>query len=238
MNLKDVLRHNVFKLPLSKIPENEKCIINTINPHSYCEAKKDNHFERALLSSDILLPDGIGIVIASRFLLGEKIKKVAGDDVHSFLLKRANRNFQKIFYIGASLNTLNLITKRINVDYPNIQVSTYSPPFRSEFTEMDSSRMINAINKEQPDIVFVGMTAPKQEKWVFENKEKISSNMIVSIGAVFDFYSGNIKRPGLVWIKLGLEWMPRLIKEPKRLWRRSFVSTPKFLFEIFKEKLS
>lgn len=238
MKLKNILENNLYKLPLSEIQTDGKCIINTINPHSYCEAKKDKHFEQALLSSDVLLPDGTGIVIASKMLLGENVKKIAGDDIHSYLLKKADQLGQKIFYLGSTTNTLTLIENRIRLEFPNITVASYSPPYKSHFSVEDSDKMINAINKVQPDILFVGMTAPKQEKWVFDYKEKINTHLIVSIGAVFDFYSGNIERSDRVWIKLGLEWLPRFVKEPKRLWRRNMVSTPKFLFEVFKEKLS
>ena len=81
------------------------------------------------------------------------------------------------------------------------------------------------------------MTAPKQEKWVYRNKDSISADVIASIGAVFDFYAGTVIRSGPIWIKLGLEWLPRLLKEPKRLWKRNFISTPVFLWDILKEKL-
>jgi N-acetylglucosaminyldiphosphoundecaprenol N-acetyl-beta-D-mannosaminyltransferase len=92
--------------------------------------------------------------------------------------------------------------------------------------------MLAMVNEFKPEILFVGMTAPKQEKWVYLNKDNIDANTIVSIGAVFDFYSGNIKRSSDFWISIGLEWLPRFLKEPKRLAKRNLVSTPKFLLEI------
>ena len=101
----------------------------------------------------------------------------------------------------------------------------------------DSKYMINAVNAFKTDILFVGMTAPKQEKWVEVNKKELSVTVISSIGAVFDFYAGTVKRSGSFWINLGLEWFPRLIKEPKRLWRRNFISTPLFLLSLGKAKL-
>jgi N-acetylglucosaminyldiphosphoundecaprenol N-acetyl-beta-D-mannosaminyltransferase len=92
--------------------------------------------------------------------------------------------------------------------------------------------MLRAINNAAPDVLWVGLTAPKQEKWVYTNKENIDANTIVSIGAVFDFYAGTVKRPNKIWISLGLEWFPRFLREPKRLAKRNLVSTPKFLLEI------
>jgi N-acetylglucosaminyldiphosphoundecaprenol N-acetyl-beta-D-mannosaminyltransferase len=92
--------------------------------------------------------------------------------------------------------------------------------------------MIAAINAFKPDILFVGMTAPKQEKWVYAHKAQIDARIICSIGAVFDFYAGTVKRPSAFWINLGLEWLPRLLKEPRRLARRNFISTPAFLWDV------
>jgi N-acetylglucosaminyldiphosphoundecaprenol N-acetyl-beta-D-mannosaminyltransferase len=89
--------------------------------------------------------------------------------------------------------------------------------------------MLNAINKANPFAVFVGMTAPKQEKWVYQNCNSIHSNVICSIGAVFDFYAETIKRPSKIWVRSNLEWFIRLIREPKRLYKRYLIYSPKFL---------
>ena len=96
--------------------------------------------------------------------------------------------------------------------------------------------MCKKVNLITPNVLFVGMTAPKQEKWVHEFRGNLDADIICSIGAVFDFYAGNIKRSSNFWIYLGLEWLPRLVKEPKRLFYRNFISTPKFIFEIIKMK--
>jgi len=214
----------------------QKTVINTINPHSYCEAKKDEVFAQALRASDILLPDGIGIVWAAKFLKKQIIHKIAGADVHQYLLEQANLKGKKVFYLGASEDTLQLIEKRVVKEYPNILVSSYSPPYKPVFTVEDSKTMINTVNTFAPDVLFVGMTAPKQEKWVHVHKDQLNAQVITSIGAVFDFYAGTVKRSRPFWIKLGLEWLPRLIREPKRLWKRNFVSTPKFVLEVLTTK--
>ena len=83
------------------------------------------------------------------------------------------------------------------------------------------------------DVLFVGMTAPKQEKWAFTNRDRIPAGLICSIGAVFDFYAGTVKRSSPFWISIGLEWLPRLLREPKRLYKRVFVSGPAFLWDLF-----
>ena len=228
-----LLKYNVFTKSLNDVDLNSVRVINTINPHSYCVAKEDKEFEDVLKASDLLLPDGVGIVIAAKILNNQKIEKIAGADIHHHLLQRANVKCQKVFYLGASQSTLELIEKKIKNRYANITVSSFSPPYKHQFSNKETARMLGKVNEFRPDILFVGMTAPKQEKWVHMNRHLIEASTIVSIGAVFDFYAGNIKRPSNFWISIGLEWLPRFLREPKRLARRNLVSTPKFLLEVF-----
>lgn len=237
MNLLKIIDEHVFSDDLSTINLNKKTIINTINPHSFCVSKSDSFFQKALLKSDVLLPDGSGIVLAAKFLRKKQIKKIAGADIHKHLLDDANKKCKKVFYLGAAPKTLQLIEARIAKEYPNIKVSSYSPPYKAKFSEEDSKKMIEEVNDFKPDVLFVGMTAPKQEKWVTINKNKLSATVTVSIGAVFDFFAGTVKRSSPFWINLGLEWFPRLLKEPKRLWYRNFVSTPLFLWYLIKAKI-
>jgi len=232
------LGYSIF--PSSNIPEHllsVKTIINTINPHCYCEAKKDPIYREALIQSDILLPDGIGIVWAVKTLTQLKIKRFTGSDLHEFLLQRINETGGKVFYMGSSASTLKKIQKKIASEYPNIKVASYSPPFHPIFSKEENDQILSSINEFAPDVVFVGMTAPKQEKWVHQNKDQITAQVIASVGAVFDFYAGTIKRSGKLWIVLGLEWLPRLLREPKRLWRRNLLSTPSFIWDVFKAKI-
>jgi N-acetylglucosaminyldiphosphoundecaprenol N-acetyl-beta-D-mannosaminyltransferase len=214
-----------------------KGVINTINPHSYVISRKDETFRKALEAADHLLPDGTGITIAARILAGQKISKIAGSDLHETLLKSLNEKKGSCYYLGSSETTLNLIRERLEKEYPGVRSAFFSPPFRDTFTEEENETMINAVNDFSPDVLFVGMTAPKQERWVHENRGKLNASLICCIGAAFDFYAGTVKRSGQFWINAGLEWLPRLIREPKRLWRRNFVSTPLFLWYVFREKI-
>lgn len=217
--------------------DGEKCVVNTINPHSYCISKKDNEFHKALKGSDVLLPDGVGIVLAAKLLKGEEINKIAGYDVFIHLMQDLNTKNGSCFFLGASEETLQLIKEKTTIEFPNVTVNSYSPPYKTSFSDIESEGMYKAVNAVSPDVLFVGMTAPKQEKWVLNFKAELDATIICSIGAVFDFYAGNVKRPSQFWIRLGLEWLPRFLKEPKRLAERNLVSTPKFLLEILAIKL-
>ena len=220
-----------------KIDSNKKQIINTINSHSYVTAKEDKVFEEALHDSDMLIPDGSGIVLAAKHISNEDIQKIAGFDLHLYLLESLNKIEGSVFYMGASQETLNLIHKKMAKEYPKVKVGSYSPPFKSEFSDKENEEIISKVNTFDPDVLFVGMTAPKQEKWLNAHKERLNFKIASSIGAVFDFYAGTIQRPSQFWLDLHLEWLPRLLEEPKRLWKRNFVSTPLFLYDVLLYKM-
>jgi N-acetylglucosaminyldiphosphoundecaprenol N-acetyl-beta-D-mannosaminyltransferase len=231
----EVLGFNVYKGKLEEIEFHDRKIINTINAYSYVLTKSDHDFKSALVNSDILLPDGFPFVLAAKVLKQQKISKIAGADVFNYLMLQANKYHKKVFFLGASEDTLQRIVRRANFEYPFIRIKTFSPPYKDFFTIDDNSKMIATIREFEPDILFVGMTAPKQEKWVNENKDSISATVICSIGAVFDFYAGTIRRPSQFWINLKLEWLIRLLNEPKRLWKRYLVYSPIFFIDVLKE---
>jgi len=212
-------------------------IINTINPHSYCVAKKDLLFREALQKSTLLLPDGVGIVLAAKILIGKKITRVTGSDLHTFLLNEAEINNWKLFYLGSNDDTLKKIISRVHHEHPSVKISTYSPPYKPVFSREDSDKMISAINLFAPDILFVGMTAPKQEKWVYQNKSGINANLICSIGAVFDFYTDTVKRAPMWMQKAGIEWIYRSLVRPASLGKRNLFSNPEFLMDLILIKL-
>jgi N-acetylglucosaminyldiphosphoundecaprenol N-acetyl-beta-D-mannosaminyltransferase len=127
----------------------------------------------------------------------------------------------------------------MQADFPHVEVAgTHSPPFRPEPSRDDTEEMIERVNASGADVLWVGMTAPKQEKWIHDNRHRLDVSFAGPIGAVFDFYAGNVRRAGPAWQRLGLEWLPRLVQEPRRLWRRNLVSTPAFLFRTVRHQLS
>lgn len=233
-----IMNYEVFVGKLDTINLEAKKVINTINPHSYVTAMDDAYFKEALQKSDLLIPDGSGIVLAAKQIYNASIKKIAGTDLHNFLLNKMNEKGGKIFYMGASQNTLDKIEEKIKILYPKIVVQSYSPPFKAAFSREENDIIVSKINAFEPDVLFIGMTAPKQEKWLHEHKEQLDFKIASSIGAVFDFFAGTVERPSQFWLNLHLEWLPRLLKEPRRLWRRNFVSTPLFLLEVSLYKLN
>ncbi|MCU0473439.1 MAG: WecB/TagA/CpsF family glycosyltransferase [Bacteroidales bacterium] len=214
----------------------KKILINTINSHSFNVALKDIEFYNALLKSDILIPDGIGIVFALRFLKNIKIRKIAAYDLMIYEFENLNKVGGKCFFLGSSDKVLDLVKKRAAIEYPNISIATYSPPYKPVFSEEDNKVMIQAVNEFSPEVLFVGMTAPKQEKWSAANFEKLNVKHVGCIGATFDFYAGTVERAPEWMVRIGMEWLYRLIMEPKRLWKRYIIGNPKFIWYVLKEK--
>ena len=210
------------------------------NPHSLEVARKDAGFDLAIRNADLVVPDGVGIVIASKILGGSIRERVTGMDIFLGLSEALNKETgYSYFFLGSTEQNLIKIKEKMHADFPNITVAgTYSPLFKPEFSEEDNKLMVEAINQAEPDVLWVGMTAPKQEKWIQQNKDRLKVKFIGAIGAVFDFYTGNVKRAHPIFQKLGLEWLPRLLREPRRLWRRNFISNPSFLFRVIRHRLS
>ena len=236
---------------LQGIPDG-KVLINTINAHSYNVAQRDGVFAESLNPAHLgagscrkyLIPDGISIVRACRWLKAKSQPKerIAGWDLYAFEMQRLNDKYEKtshcarVMFVGSSERVLEMIRERCRRDYPNLEVVTYSPPYKEAFSEEESREMVRVINDADPDLLWIGMTAPKQEKWTWLHWNEMDIHCHVgTIGAVFDFYAGTARRAPLWWQKHGLEWLYRFWKEPKRMWRRYVVGNPLFVWNIIKE---
>lgn len=238
MKLKD-LDILTSRAELAKLPEG-KLLINTINAFSYDNARKDVLFSEALQKGDVLIPDGISIVKACRFLNAKSQPKerIAGWDLFVYEMEKLNRVGGKVMFLGSSDAVLNLIRQRVAEKYPKIEVDTYSPPYKPVFSDEDNEAMISAINHSNPDLLWIGMTAPKQEKWAYTHLDRLDVHChIGTIGAVFDFFAGTVKRAPERWQRVGMEWLYRLLSEPRRMWRRYFIGNAKFIYYIMLEKI-
>lgn len=238
MKIKD-LKLVGSKAEMRNWPEG-KFLIDTVNTHSFVLAQKDEAFARALLEADALLPDGSYIVKACRWLKMKNApqEKIAGTDLFLYEMERLNRKGGTCLFMGSSEAVLERIREKAAEKYPDIRVMTYSPPFKPVFSEEDSQAIIDVINDADPDLLWIGMTAPKQEKWLHDHWDALRIHCHTgAIGAVFDFFAGTVNRAPDWWLRHNLEWLYRFLREPRRIWRRVFVSGPLFLWAALKEKL-
>ena len=267
------------KAELAALPDG-KLLINTINAHSYNTARKDELFAEALTNGDVLIPDGVSIVKACRWIKAKSLPKerIAGWDLFEFEMNKleecgmnnssldnsqsASADHSKlkiqnscsgkrlyepsakfrerpltVMFMGSSQKVLDLIVKRAAEVYPHLKIVTYSPPYKPEFSEEDNKAIVEAINAADPDLLWIGMTAPKQEKWTYSHWNELNIHCHVgTIGAVFDFFAGTVERAPMWWQRHGLEWLYRLLKEPQRMWRRYIIGNTLFLWNMLKEK--
>lgn len=232
-NIINILGFNVFSDDLTKImTENKIKLLTTISPNSYGITTKDNLFDKALKESDILVLDGVYFALASLLLKGKNIKKNQGPDVYYHFMERMNKEKGKVFFLGSSQKTLENIKQRANLEYPDLSIDYFSPPYKEEFTKEENDLMINSINSFSPDVLFVGMTCPKQEKWAYFHKELINTKLICCIGGVFDWYAGNYPEISPIWWKLRLAWLKRMIDRPE-IFRRNMPNILIFIRDVF-----
>jgi N-acetylglucosaminyldiphosphoundecaprenol N-acetyl-beta-D-mannosaminyltransferase len=202
------------------------------------EARRNEAGRRALESANVLIPDGVGVVLGSRLLGVAVSERVSGPDIFLGLMRSLDEAGGKsVYFLGSTEENLGRIRERVAREFPRIRwAGSYAPPFKAEFTEEEDAAMVEAVNESGADVLWVGMTAPKQEIWIHRNLPRLKVQLAGAIGAAFDFYSGKVKRSHWVWRRLGLEWLPRLLKEPRRLWRRMFISAPVFMWAVVREK--
>lgn len=222
-----------------------KVLINTVNAHSFNMAQKDELFADALKNGDYLIPDGASILLACRWVNAKSRPKerIAGWDLFSFEMEKLEGRCKreevrgKVMFMGSSEKVLAKIRENAADDYPNLDVVTYSPPYKPEFSKEENAAIVKAVNEADPDLLWIGMTAPKQEKWTYLHWNELNIHCHVgTIGAVFDFYAGTVKRAPQWWQDHSLEWLYRLCLEPKRMWRRYLLGNPKFIWNILNEK--
>lgn len=220
MNTVEVLGYDVFNDSLDSIAvEKPTRVIATISPNSYGIASRNAEFRAALRDADYLVLDGAYFGLGGLLLKGQRIRINNGPSVFRNLMERMNRVGGRVFFLGSSEATLARIHERSASEYPRIAVGGFSPPYLPQFSESDVQRMLDAITSFKPDVVFVGMTAPKQEIWAFRNGRKTDAALVASIGAVFDWYAGNEREIAPIWWRLRLAWLIRTIRRPEILRR-------------------
>ena len=219
------LKKNIEK----DIENNKKSFIVAINPEKILKARKDEKLKELLNNATYEIPDGIGVIYASKLRKGNIKTRITGIDSMEMLCKLSEEKKYKIFMYGAKEETLKKAKENLEIKFPNIQIVGTINGY-----EKDNDKIISSINKSKADIVFVALGSPKQEYWITENMDKVSAKIFQGVGGSFDVFSGNIKRAPKWMQKIGLEWLYRLIKEPKRIFRQ--IKLVKFLWLALIEK--
>lgn len=191
--------------------------------------------KKAVNSSSLTVADGISLVLTAR-LYGFALKnRVYGPDLMLRFLEIAQAHGYTNFFYGSTQEVLNTLTKNLRKNFPNLKISgSYAPSYRA-LTEAEDRRIVEDINRISPDVLWIGLGCPKQQLWMYEHKDKLKIPVMVGVGAAFDFLAGT-KLQAPAWLRNnGLEWLFRLISEPKRLWRRYLVNGSLFIYYLCRE---
>lgn len=214
-----------------------KCEIITItNPHSVLMCHRDKCMRIATSNAKLTLPDGAGIILAANMLAYKHNGRVTGPQLMLKVCDWGRKMGIRHFFYGGLPGIAEKLSDNLKQKYPGLKVAgTYCPPFR-ELSEKEDLDIIKYINKTKPDIVWVGLGAPKQEKWMISHKNYIQVTCLIGVGAAFDFHSDNVKWAPYVVRKMGMEWAWRLILEPRRMWRRN-LDSPLFIIKVILQKM-
>lgn len=207
----------------------------TANPEFVVTAQEDESFRRIINRAALSLPDGIGLLKAARFLgLGPLPERVAGSDLVVRLAELSHRRGYRIYFLGAQEGVAAQAIARLREDYPGLQVAGY---YAGSPALAENEAIVRRILPTRPDILLVAYGAPRQDKWIARNLDRLQIPVCMGVGGSFDFLAGTVSRAPLWMQRLDLEWLHRLIKQPWR-WRRIWRAVPYFMWLILREKLT
>lgn len=223
---------NYIEKNLDKLKGNYICISNV---HTTVTAYDDKEYRKIQNSGALALPDGKPLSVLSKKRGFKNAQRVTGPDLMGELFKESEKKGYKHYFYGSTEETLKLLEAKLKEKYPKLNiVGMYSPPFKSEVL-LENNNILDEINAQDVDFMWIGLGAPKQEKWMFNHKGKVKAVM-VGVGAGFDYYAERIKRAP-IWVrKCSLEWLYRLMQDPKRLFKRYIITNSKFIYLIIFNK--
>jgi len=207
--------------------------IIAINPEKIIKARKDLKLLNFLQSAGLLIPDGIGAVLAARILFGKKLSRVPGSELMPAICQRSVEKGYKIFLLGAAPNVNEKAVDVLEKNYKNIQIVGNQHGY---FSKDELPRIVKTINASGADILFIALGSPRQEQWIEENLPKLNIKVCQGVGGTFDVIAGNVKRAPILFRKIHLEWLYRLLSQPKRLLRQT--ALPKFIYLVFRQKVT
>lgn len=198
--------------------------------HLVMEAQKDAELKGILNSSGLTTPDGMPLAWVGKMRGNSNMDRVYGPDVMVNFSELSAKKGYRNFYYGGSSEAVQDLAEKLTERFPGLEVvGAYSPPFRA-LTPEEDQEIVNMINEANPDVIWIGLGAPKQDKWMAEHMGRVNAPVMIGVGAAFDFLSGR-KKQAPAWIqKIGMEWFFRLVTEPRRLWKRYLVTNTLFIF--------
>ncbi len=225
-------RAEFVQLLATRIQSREKTFVVTANPEIVMKAVEEDGYRKLIDQATYITADGIGVVKAAGMLGHPLPERVTGYDTMIDLLDLGDKQQWKIYLLGAQQETLEKAVSNINENYPQIQIVGA----HNGFFDWESNEIQSEIQQSQPDLIFVALGVPRQEKWIADNLHLFEKGIFIGVGGSFDVIAGTVQRAPEIWQKVNLEWLYRLLKQPSRFGR--MMSLPKFAIRILKEKLT
>ena len=221
------------------IDDNRKIRVCITPANCIIWANNDAYLKKIYNDADITLCDGVPVLWASKFLGTPLKERITGLDLLPKYVKECYDNGYSFFLLGAKDGVAFALQKKLNAKYPGIKITgIYSPPFAEKFSEEENLKMIQLVNAGKPNVLWVSLTAPKQDFWIAENLNKLDVNIAIGVGGAFEVTAGLIQRAPRFLQRMGLEWFFRFIREPKRLFKRYILEAPAFIPLVLKQKFS
>jgi N-acetylglucosaminyldiphosphoundecaprenol N-acetyl-beta-D-mannosaminyltransferase len=209
----------------------------TPNAQHIVDLQKDLEFQWIYRNAFLVVPDGVSVLRAAKFLRRPLNGRVNGTDLFERLCAIAADHQLSVFLMGGRPGAAHCAAEILQQRYPGLKIAgTYCPPFGFERDEVELQRIQDAIRSAAPDILFVGLGAPKQEKWIARNYQALNVPVSLGIGVSFELVSGMVKRAPKLMQKTGFEWLFRLLVEPRRLWKRYVVGNTLFVWMVLRQK--
>jgi N-acetylglucosaminyldiphosphoundecaprenol N-acetyl-beta-D-mannosaminyltransferase len=226
---------DVLDIVHKTIVKRRKLQIGVVNAAKIVNMRRDTRLSEDVLSSDIILADGIAVVWASRLLRRPLPERVTGIDLMFSMLERGSRHGYRVFCLGATDDVVSAVAARIATDYPGVKVVGVRNGY---FTDEEEPAVAAEIAAADPDILFVAMTSPKKENFLGRWADRLPVRVYHGVGGSFDVMAGKVSRAPALWQGLGLEWLYRVKQEPRRLWRRYLVTNTLFVALVLRELFS
>lgn len=199
------------------------------NPHSLVVAERDVEFTSALRCADAVVADGVGVKLAARLCRRDIGPRITGSDYFDATMRALDARNGRVAFFGSKPEVLSKLVARCKIEFPGVNIAAAISPPWGNWSAGQDAQYLAQIRAADVDVLWVGLTAPKQEKWVQRNLEALSAGAVGSIGAVFDYFAGTVIRAPKWVCDHGLEWAWRFAREPSRLWERNLVSGPRFM---------
>lgn len=236
LGISEITFDGAVNLFLNAAATGQKIRANFCAVNNVVAANENPVLREYMSSSQIAVPDGMPLVWLGR-LKGRKVERICGPDFMPALCERSRQFGYRHFFYGGADGVAEQLAQNLTQRFPGLQVAgMYTPPFRP-LTEEEDADIVARINQAKPDFVWVGLSTPKQDEWIATHQTKLDAPNLLAVGAAFDFHSGNLQRAPR-WIqRSGFEWFYRLVREPKRLWRRYLVGNTMFVLYLAAEIL-